>query len=186
MDPSSVCTKTKFSPSLDFCALKPFSKLLTFFILKANIQWETQIHEYGFKFSKPLQFSWASQAVTVLNYWSKHAKHINRPKAGFRLACHSPHCGFIAWSLLAISEFEALSGHAALAFPPKDVILKLNRSQLTVGKAARLLIDWLDAAHHLIFPLRRVELYKNHFQSANAASGKLVLKQHNPFKNCLA
>ena len=36
-----------------------------------------------------------------------------------------------------------------------------------MGKAARLLIDWLDAAHCLVLPLRRVafvQLYKNHHQ----------------------
>ena len=57
-----------------------------------------------------------------------------------------------------------------------DVALKLNRSQLSVGKVVRLSTDWLDTAHPLVFPLRWValaELYKNHHQS-----GKLVWKQH--------
>ena len=82
-------------------------------------------------------------------------------------------------------KVAALSGHIVLAFSPIGIGFKLNRSQLsavaTVGKAARLLIDWLDAAYRLVFPLRQValsQLYKYHHQSSNAASGKLVLKQH--------
>ena len=62
--------------------------------------------------------------------------------------------------------------------------LKLNRSQLSVvchcGQSGEV-IDWLDAAHRLVLPLRQVaiaQLYKNHHQSGNAASGKLVWKQH--------
>ena len=50
-----------------------------------------------------------------------------------------------------------------------------------VGKAARLLIYWQDAACHVVIPLRQValaQLNKYHHQSGNAMSGKLVWKQH--------
>ena len=51
-----------------------------------------------------------------------------------------------------------------------------------VGKAAGLLIYWQDAAYRLVFPLQLqvalAQFYKNHHQSSNTASGKLVWKQH--------
>ena len=50
-----------------------------------------------------------------------------------------------------------------------------------MGKAARLSIYRQDAAYRSVFPLRQValaQLYKNHHQSGDAASGKLVWKRH--------
>ena len=51
----------------------------------------------------------------------------------------------------------------------------------TVGKAARLSIYWQDAAYRLVIPERQekfAQLYKYHYQSGQAASGKLVWNQH--------
>ena len=96
-------------------------------------------------------------------------------KAGFRLACHSLH--FIAWSLLAVSELQLAAA--------KSSWIEVNCLwPAAVGKAARLLIDWLDAAHRLVFTLWRVvlvQLYKNHHQSGSSARGKLVWKQHKAY-----
>ena len=64
--------------------------------------------------------------------------------AGFRLACRSPLCRYVAWSLLAVAWFTALSGHAALAYyraasHPSWIEANCMRSA-AVGKAARLSI----------------------------------------------
>ena len=95
--------------------------------------------------------------------------------AGFRLAL--PRCCMITAYPFRVA---ALSGHAALAFS-----LELHRSRVEFNcmrfaassKAARLSIDWRDAAYHLVFPTQQValaQLYKYHHQSGNVVSGKLV------------
>ena len=104
--------------------------------------------------------------------------------ADFRLACRSPPCRYVAWSPVAVSWFTALSGHAAVAYHQAASFpswIEVNCMQsAAVGKAARLLIYWQDAACRLVIPLRQValaQLNKYHHQSGNAASGKLVWKQ---------
>ena len=103
--------------------------------------------------------------------------------AGFRLACR-----FAAWSSLAVSELQ-LSAATPLWLYHRAASLQswiefnCLRSA-AVGKAARLSINWLDAACRLVIPLRQVtlaQLYKYHHQSGNAASGKLVWKQHKEY-----
>ena len=100
--------------------------------------------------------------------------------AGFRLACHSPLCRYPVWSSLAVSELQLpLWLYHRAASLPSWIELNCLRTA-AVGKAARLSIYWYDAACRLVIPLRQValvQLYKNH-QSGNAASGKLVWKQH--------
>ena len=114
-------------------------------------------------------------------YWRRR-KHAWKPNAGFRLACRSPLCRVI---IVCHFRVPALSGNAALALPPSGIAPELNRIQLSVicrGGQRSKVIDWLDAACRLVFPLRQValaQLYKYHHQSSNAASGKLVWKQHN-------
>ena len=59
------------------------------------------------------------------------------------------------------SRVAALSGYSALVFPSSDITLELNRifyrNKLSVvcrcGQS-RLSINWLGAAHGLVFPLR--------------------------------
>ena len=70
----------------------------------------------------------------------------------------------------------ALSSHAALALSPSCIAPELNRIQLSAicrgGQSGK-----GDAACRLVIPLRQAalaQLYKNHHQSGNAASGKLV------------
>ena len=107
------------------------------------------------------------------------------PYAGFRLTCRLPHCRFAAWSSLAVSELQLSAAtplwlyHRAASLP-SWIEFNCLRSAV-VGKAARLSINWLDAACGLVIPLRQValaQLYKYHHQRGNAASGKLVWKQH--------
>ena len=105
--------------------------------------------------------------------------------AGFRLACRSSPCRYAAWSSVAVSELQLSTAatplwlyHRAASLP---IWIEFNclRSAV-VGKAARLSIYWQDAACRLVIPLWQValaQLYKHH-QSGNAASGKLVWKQH--------
>ena len=106
--------------------------------------------------------------------------------AGFRLACRSPLCCYAPWSSLAVSELQLSVGmqlwlyHRAASLQ-SWIEFNCLRSA-AVGKAARLSIYWQDAACRLVIPLRQValaQLYKYHHQSGNAASGKLVWKQHN-------
>ena len=77
--------------------------------------------------------------------------------AGFRLACCSPLCRYVARSLLAISWFTALSGQAALAYHRGATLqssIKVNCIQsAVVGEAARLSIYWEDAGCRLVIPL---------------------------------
>ena len=100
-------------------------------------------------------------------------------------ACRSPLCGYAAWSSLAVSELQLSAAmllwlyHRA-ALLPSWIEFNCLRSA-AVGKAARLLIYWQAAACRLVIPLRQValaQLYKYHHQSGNAASSKLVWKQH--------
>ena len=93
---------------------------------------------------------------------------------------------YAAWSELAVSELQ-LSAATSLwlyhqaASLPSWIEFNCLRSA-AVGKAARLSINWLDAACRSVIPLRQValaQLYKYHHQSGNVASGKLVWKQHN-------
>ena len=109
--------------------------------------------------------------------------------AGFRLACRSPLCRYAAWSSLAVSELQLSAAtplwlyHRAASLP-SWIEFNCLRSA-AVGKAARLSIYRQDAACRLVIPLRQValaQLYKYHHLSGNAASGKLVWKQH---KLCL-
>ena len=68
-------------------------------------------------------------------------RHVTMSKAGFRLACRFHR-------LITICRFRVapLSGHAALAFSPRSIAPKLNRSQLSVicrcGQSGED-IDWL-------------------------------------------
>ena len=70
--------------------------------------------------------------------------------AGFRLACRSPLCRFAAWSSLAVSELQLSAAtplwlyHRAASLP-SWIEFNCLRSA-AVGKAARLSINWLDAA----------------------------------------
>ena len=105
--------------------------------------------------------------------------------AGFRLACRSPRWRYAAWSSLVVSELQLSAAtplwlyHRAASLP-SWIEFNCLRSA-AVGKAARLSIYWHDAACRLVIPLRQValaQLYKNHHQSGNAASSKLVWKQH--------
>ena len=107
--------------------------------------------------------------------------------AGFRLACRSPLCPYIAWSPLAVSWFAALSSHAALASHQAASLLSWTEvncmRSAAVGKVVRfrLSIYWQDTACRSVIPLRQValaQLYKYYHQSGNAVSGKLVWKQH--------
>ena len=118
-------------------------------------------------------------------YTSSSCAHCPATYAGFRLTCRLPHCRFAAWSSLAVSELQLSAAtplwlyHRAASLP-SWIEFNCLRSA-AVGKAARLSINWLDAACRLVIPLRQValaQLYKYHHQSGNAASGKLVWKQH--------
>ena len=66
--------------------------------------------------------------------------------------------------------------------PENSTILNFSlKRYATLNIAASLSINWLDTAYRLAFSLRQValaQLYKYHHQSGNAASGKLVQKQH--------
>ena len=108
-------------------------------------------------------------------------QYMANSNTGFRLACR-----YTAWSSLAVSELQ-LSAATPLWLYHRAASLQswiefnCLRSA-AVGKAARLLIFWLDAACRLVIALQQVglaQLYKTHHQSGNAASGKLVWKQHN-------
>ena len=95
-------------------------------------------------------------------------------------------CRYAAWSSLAVSELQLSVAtplwpyHRAASLPSWRKFNCLRSA--AVGKAARLSIyNWHDAACRLVIPVRQVvlaQLYKNHHQSGNAASGKLVWKQH--------
>ena len=111
------------------------------------------------------------------------------PNAGFRLACRSPLCRVI---IACCFRVAALSGNAASTLSPSGIAPKLNRIQLSAicrGRQSGKVIDqlnWLDPACRLVIPLRQValaQLYKYHHQSGNAASGKLVWKQHKSVLN---
>ena len=70
--------------------------------------------------------------------------------AGFRLTCRLPHCRFATWSSLAVSELQLSAAtllwlyHGAASLP-SWIEFNCLRSA-AVGKAARLSINWLDAA----------------------------------------
>ena len=70
--------------------------------------------------------------------------------AGFRLTCRLPHCRFAAWSSLAVSELQLSAAtplwlyHRAASLPSWIEFNCLRSAAL--GKAARLSINWLDAA----------------------------------------
>ena len=94
-------------------------------------------------------------------------------------------------TLLGISWFRAMRHHGHCHLPlwanrraaslPRWVEFNCLRSP-AMGKAARLLIYWQDAACRLVIPVRQVallQLYKYHHQSGKAVSSKLVWKQHN-------
>ena len=90
---------------------------------------------------------------------------LNDSIAGFRLACHSPYGRFAAWSSLTVSELSAAtplwSFHWAASLSSWIEVNCLRSA--TLGKAASISIDWLDAAHRLVFSLRQValaQLYK--------------------------
>ena len=77
--------------------------------------------------------------------------------------------------LISACHFKvaALSSHAALAFSPGGIALKLNRSQLSAicccKQSGEDIDDWLDAAYRLVLPLRQValaRLNKYHHQSS--------------------
>ena len=51
--------------------------------------------------------------------------------AGFRLACRSPLCRYVAWSIACCFRVAALSGNTALALSPSGIAPKLNRIQLS-------------------------------------------------------
>ena len=75
---------------------------------------------------------------------------IGNSNAGFRLTCRLPHCRFAAWSSLAVSELQLSAAtplwlyHRAASLP-SWIEFNCLRSA-AVGKAARLSINWLDAA----------------------------------------
>ena len=66
-------------------------------------------------------------------------------EAGFKLACHLPHCRYTTWSPLAVSELH-LSAATPLWPFHCGITLKLNKSQLSAvcrfGQN-RKMIDWL-------------------------------------------
>ena len=70
--------------------------------------------------------------------------------AGFRLTCRLPLCRYAAWSSLAVSELQLSAAtplwlyHRAASLP-SWIEFNCLRSA-AVGKAARLSINWLDAA----------------------------------------
>ena len=74
-------------------------------------------------------------------------------KAGFRLACSSLHCCYLAWSLLPVSELQ-LSAATPLwlyywtASLSSWTEVKCLQSA-ALGKADRLSIGWQDAAYRL-------------------------------------
>ena len=105
--------------------------------------------------------------------------------AGFRLACRSLLCRYAAWSSLAVSELQLSAATPLWLYHQAELLpswIELNCLwSAAVGKAARLSIYWEDAACRLVIPLQQValaQLYKYHHQSGNAASSKLVWKQH--------
>ena len=124
-----------------------------------------------------------------MRYYYSPLRKINHllpsTNAGFRLACRSPLCCYAAWSSLAVSELQFSSVtllwlYHREASLPSWIEFNCLRSA-AVGKAARLLIYWHDASCRLVIPLQQValaQLYKNHHQSGNVMSGKLVWKQH--------
>ena len=80
------------------------------------------------------------------------------------------HCHLPLWAI-----------HRSAASLPSWVEFNCLRSP-AMGKAARLLIYWQDAACRLVIPERQValvQLYKYHHQSGKAVSSKLVWNQHN-------
>ena len=90
----------------------------------------------------------ARLAQTVASAPSSNVE--NLPYAGFRLTCRLPHCRFAAWSSLAVSELQLSAAtplwlyHRAASLP-SWIEFNCLRSA-AVGKAARLSINWLDAA----------------------------------------
>ena len=106
-------------------------------------------------------------------------KLTTNPSAGCRLACHSPHCHFIVWSPLAVSELQLSVATPLWLFHWATSLsswIEVNcQRSAAVGKMVRLSIDRLDAAHRLVFPLRGValaQLYKYHHQSSNVVSAE--------------
>ena len=93
-------------------------------------------------------------------------------------------------SLLAVSELQLTAATPFwFGFPPRGIDPKLNRSQLSAdcrcGRSSEI-IDWL-AWHCSLLVLGLFSaasgacacaVVQNHHQSGNAASGKLVWKQH--------
>ena len=81
--------------------------------------------------------------------------------AGFRLACRSPLCRYVAWSLLAVSWFTALSSHTS-GLSPSGIASELNwvncMRSASVGKAAMLSIYCENAGCCLVIPLQQVVL----------------------------
>ena len=90
----------------------------------------------------------------------------------FRLACYLPHCCYIPWSPLAISELQL---SVAMPFWPFHRATSLQSWtevnclwSANVGKTAGFSINWLDPAYRMVFPLRQmalVQLYKYLHQS---------------------
>ena len=102
-------------------------------------------------------------------------------KLVFRLACHSPHTRIAASPRDHRLLFQSCSSQRPRRFQRAALLLssiEVNcMRSAALGKAARLSIDYLDAAYRLVFPLRPVALaqfYKYHHQIGNAASGKLI------------
>ena len=97
--------------------------------------------------------------VTEPSWWQIHSTDFSckffwacqwQCYAGFRLTCRLPHCRFAAWSSLAVSELQLSAAtplwlyHRAASLP-SWIEFNCLRSA-AVGKAARLSINWLDAA----------------------------------------
>ena len=86
-------------------------------------------------------------ACCTMSYLYSMTILLNRHKciAGFRLACSSLHCRFIAWSLPVVSELQ-LSVACCFGFSTSDIALKLSRSQLSevccCGQSSQIIV-WL-------------------------------------------
>ena len=108
------------------------------------------------------EIAWFDYQNTIQAVPFKLLTNIPYHYAGFRLACRSPLCRYVVWSPLAVSWFAALSDHAALAYPRATSLPSWKEVNClrfaAVGKAARLLIYWQDAACRLVIPLRQVAL----------------------------
>ena len=82
--------------------------------------------------------------------------NISAGYAGFRLTCRSPLCRYAAWSSLAVSELQLSAATPLLLFTERQSLpswIEFNcLRSAAVGKAARLSINWLDAACRLVIP----------------------------------